>query len=338
MVAFPRGGHAETVAPYVIRRVLWTLPVIFIVVTMVFFLMRSIGGDPLRHGPLVGLTSVGQGRWQKYGDYQPESIRRNQLHEFGLDLPWYEQYANYLEGVVTFDYGPSLTFRDRSVNEILEEQTPNSLQLAALALLWALCLGIPLGVVAAFRHGSALDGVIRLISGAGLALPVFFVATLLVYFLSLKLGLFPTNGWTQGWRYKVLPSFTLGLLPLAVCIRLVRGATIETMQQEYVIAARGRGLRHRRVLWVHVLRNSLLPVLTVLGPMIGYLVTGSFIVEVLFSVPGISRYYVASILARDYTVVLGITVLLALMIIVANLIVDIVQAYLDPRVRAPAAA
>jgi oligopeptide transport system permease protein len=320
------------VAPFVIRRVLWTIPVIFVVVTMIFFLMRSIGGDPLRHGPLVGLTSVG-GRWQKYGDYQPESIRRNQLHEFGLDLPWYEQYANYLEGVARFDYGPSLTFRDRTVNEILAEQTPNSLQLAGLALAWALALGLPLGVIAAFRHGSALDGVIRLLSGAGLALPAFFVATLLIYFLSVKLGLFPTNGWTEGWRYKVLPSFTLGLLPLAVCVRLVRGATLEAMQEEYVVAARARGLRNRRVLWIHVLRNSLLPVLTVIGPMIGYLVTGSFVIELLFSVPGISRYYVASMLARDYTVVLGITVLLALLIIVANLIVDIAHAYLDPRVR-----
>jgi oligopeptide transport system permease protein len=325
------------VAPFVIRRVLWTIPVIFVVVTMIFFLMRSIGGDPLRHGPLVGLTSVG-GRWQKYGDYQPESIRRNQLHEFGLDLPWYEQYANYLEGVARFDYGPSLTFRDRTVNEILAEQTPNSLQLAGLALAWALALGLPLGVIAAFRHGSALDGVIRLLSGAGLALPAFFVATLLIYFLSVKLGLFPTNGWTEGWRYKVLPSFTLGLLPLAVCVRLVRGATLEAMQEEYVVAARARGLRNRRVLWIHVLRNSLLPVLTVIGPMIGYLVTGSFVIELLFSVPGISRYYVASMLARDYTVVLGITVLLALLIIVANLIVDIVHAYLDPRVRVRVAA
>jgi oligopeptide transport system permease protein len=320
------------VAPFVIRRVLWTIPVIFVVVTMIFFLMRSIGGDPLRHGPLVGLTSVG-GRWQKYGDYQPESIRRNQLHEFGLDLPWYEQYANYLEGVARFDYGPSLTFRDRTVNEILAEQTPNSLQLAGLALAWALALGLPLGVIAAFRHGSALDGVIRLLSGAGLGLPAFFVGTLLIYFLSVKLGLFPTNGWTEGWRYKVLPSFTLGLLPLAVCVRLVRGATLEAMQEEYVVAARARGLRNRRVLWIHVLRNSLLPVLTVIGPMIGYLVTGSFVIELLFSVPGISRYYVASMLARDYTVVLGITVLLALLIIVANLIVDIAHAYLDPRVR-----
>ena len=322
--------------PFVIRRVPWTIPVIFVVVTMIFFLMRSIGGDPLRHGPLVGLTSAGG--WKKYGDYQPESIRRNQLHKFGLDLPWYEQYMNYLEGVVRFDYGPSLTFRDRSVNEILKEQTPSSLELAALSLAWALVLGIPLGVIAAFRHGSALDGVIRFLSGAGLALPVFLVATLLVYFLSLKLGLFPTNGWTQGWRYKVLPSFALGLLPLAVCIRLVRGATIETMQEEYVVAARGRGLRRRRVLGVHVLRNSLLPVLTVVGPMLGYLVTGSFVIETLFSVPGISRFYVASVLARDYTVVLGITVLMAVMIIVANLLVDIAHAFLDPRVRTRIAA
>jgi oligopeptide transport system permease protein len=319
--------------PYILRRAFWTIPVILVVVTAIFFLMRSIGGDPFRHGPLVGLTAQGQGRWVKYGDWQPPAIRRAQQHRYGLDLPWYEQYANFLEGVATFDYGPSLSFRDRSANEIIEEHAPVSLELGLLAFLWAFGLGIPLGVLAAVRHGGALDGAIRVLSGAGLAMPAFLVATLLVYLFSLRLGLLPTHGWNEGWQHKLLPTFALGLLPLAVCTRLARTATLETLQEEYVTAARARGLRRRRVVGTHVLRNSMLPVVTAAGPMLGYLVTGSFVVELLFSVPGISRFYVASVLARDYTVVLGITVLLALLIIVANLLVDIVHAFLDPRIR-----
>jgi oligopeptide transport system permease protein len=318
---------------FVLRRALWTIPVILVVVTAIFFLMRSIGGDPFRHGPLVGLASQGQGRWYKYADWQPPAIRRAQRHRYGLDLPWYEQYVNYLNGVATFDYGPSLSFRDRTVNEIIEEHVPTSLELGVLAFVWAFGLGVPLGVVAALRHGSALDAAIRLFSGAGLAMPAFLIGTLLVYVFSLRLGLLPTHGWNESWRHKVLPSFALGLLPLAVCTRLTRAATIEALRQEYTTAARARGLRRRRVVGAHVLRNSLLPVVTAAGPMLGYLVTGSFVIELLFSVPGIARFYVASVLARDYTVVMGITVLLALLIILANLVVDIVHALLDPRVR-----
>lgn len=182
---------------FALRRLLWSIPVIFVVVTAIFFLMRSIGGDPFRHGPLVGLTAQGQGRWVKYGDWQPPAIRRAQQHKYGLDLPWYEQYANFLEGVATFDYGPSLSFRDRSVNEILEEHAPRSLELGLLAFVWAFGLGIPLGVLAAFRQGTALDAAIRLFSSAGLALPTFLVGTVLVYFLSVRLGVFPTHGWTR---------------------------------------------------------------------------------------------------------------------------------------------
>ena len=333
MVAGEPVGHCEGMLAFALRRALWTIPVILVVVTAIFFLMRSIGGDPFRHGPLVGLTSQGQGRWVKYADWQPPAIRRAQRHRYGLDLPWYEQYANFLEGVARFDYGPSLSFRDRTVNDIIAEHAPVSLELGLLAFVWAFGLGIPLGVLAALRQGGALDAAIRLFSGAGLAVPAFLVGTVLVYVFSLRLGLLPTHGWSEGWRPKVLPSFALGLLPLAVCTRLTRAATLETLQEEYVTAARARGLRRRRVVGVHVLRNSLVPVVTAAGPMLGYLVTGSFVIELLFSVPGIARFYVASVLARDYTVVLGITVLLALLIIVANLIVDIVHALLDPRIR-----
>ena len=318
---------------FVLRRVLWTLPVLLIVVTTIFFMMRAIGGDPFRHGPLLGLTNTQQGKWVKYGDWQPESISENLHRRYGLDLPWYEQYGNYLLGLAMFDFGPSLSFRNVTVNEILRDQAPRSMELGALAFLWAFGLGIPLGVLAALRQGTVLDAGIRFFSNLGFAVPSFLVAVLLVYVLSVKLGIFPTNGWTESWRHKVLPSFTLGLVPLALCTRLVRGATIEALQADYVVAARAKGLRRRRVVAAHALRNALIPVITAAGPMLGYLLTGSFVIELIFSVPGIGRYYIASVSARDYNVVLGITVLLALLIILANLVVDVLHALLDPRVR-----
>jgi oligopeptide transport system permease protein len=323
-------GTLGAVAAFVLRRVLWTIPILWVVVTIVFFMMRSIGGDPFRHGPLLGLSNVA---WVKYGDYQPEAIRRNQRERYGLDRPWYEQYADYMRGVATLDFGPSLSFRDVRVNELMKELAPRSLELTALAFLWALVLGIPMGLFAALRPNSAFDYGARIFSSVGFALPSFFVATLLVYYLSVKLGLFPTSGWTEGWEYKVLPSFTLGLVPLAYCVRLLRGSMIETLGLDYIRLARAKGLRRGRIVVGHAMRNSLIPLVTVLGPLLGYTITGSFIVENIFAVPGVARYYVAAALARDYTVVLGLTVMLALVMVLVNLAVDIIHRMLDPRLR-----
>jgi oligopeptide transport system permease protein len=318
---------------FVLRRFLWSIPVMLVVVTAIFFLMRSIGGSPFRHGTLLGLSAnAGGARWVKYGDYQPPAIRHNLEHRYELDLPWYRQYLNFLEGIVTFNYGTSLSFRNTYVNDILKERSWPSVELGLLAFAWAFAIGIPLGVFAALRPRSAFDYGARLIASLGFALPSFLNATLLIYVLALRLGWLPTSGWS-GWRDRILPSLTLGLPPMAYCTRLVRGAMLETLEQEYVQAARAKGLRWRRIVGLHALRNSLIPVVTAAGPLLGYLVTGSFIVEMIFGVPGIGRYYVASVLARDYTVVLAITVLLAFVIIVANLIVDVLYALLDPRIR-----
>jgi oligopeptide transport system permease protein len=323
------------VAGFIVRRVLWTIPILWVVVTIVFFMMRSIGGDPFRRGPLLGLSNVG---WVKYGDYQPQAIRRNQRERYGLDLPWYQQYGNYLRGVATFDYGPSLSYRYVRVNDLIKELAPRSLALAGLAFIWAMALGIPIAILAALRPGSMFDIAARAFSTIGFALPNFFVATLLVFYLSVKLGILPTSGWTAGWQHKILPSFTLGLVPMAYCVRLLRASLLETLELDYVRMARAKGLTRRSVVVRHALRNSLLPLLTVSGPMIGYLVTGTFVIENLFAVPGIARFYVASVLARDYTVVMGLTVMLALLIILANLVVDILHRLLDPRMREPAYA
>jgi oligopeptide transport system permease protein len=322
-------------AGFIVRRVLWTIPILWVVVTIVFFMMRSIGGDPFRRGPLLGLSNVG---WVKYGDYQPPAIRRNQRERYGLDLPWYQQYANYLRGVATFDFGPSLSFRYVRVNDLIKELAPRSLALAGLAFVWAMALGIPIAILAALRPGSAFDVAARAFSTIGFALPNFFVATLLVFYLSVKLGILPTSGWTAGWKHKILPSFTLGLVPMAYCVRLLRASMLETLELDYVRMAHAKGLTRRTVVVRHALRNSLLPLVTVSGPLIGYLVTGTFVIENIFSVPGVARFYVASVVARDYTVVMGLTVMLALLIILANLVVDILHRVLDPRIREPAYA
>ncbi len=318
-----------TVAGFALRRVLATIPIVFVVVTLLFFLMRSIGGDPFRHGPLVGMGSPA---WAKYNDPKPASIQSNLERRYGLDLPWYEQYGNYLQGLVTFDFGHSLTWRDRSVTEIIGEQAPRSFQLGLLAFAWTLALGLPAGLAAALRAGSRLDDVVRLASSLAIAVPNFLVATLLIYVGSVKLGLLPTSGWYD-WRHMLLPSLTLALLPAAFLARLVRAAMLETLREDYVRSARAKGLRRRGVIARHVLRNSLIPALSAGGPLLAHLLTGSFVIEHLFGIPGIGRYYVTSVLARDYPLVLAVTVLLAVFVILANLVVDLLHGALDPRVR-----
>lgn len=315
---------------YAVNRVAWTIPVVLLAITLTFFLVRSTGGDPFRHGPLVGLTA--QGGWQKYGDWQPQSIRDNMRRRYGLDLPWYEQYANYLQGIVTFDLGPSLTFRQRSVTDIIADQAPKSFELGALAIFWMIALGVPVGVLSALRAGTAFDTTARASTALAIAIPNFAVATLLVWIFALELGVLPTSGW-DGWRSKILPPLTLALLPAAFTARLVRAATLDTLRAEYVLAARAKGLRRRAVIARHVLRNSLAPALNNAGPAVAFLLTGTFVIEEVFSIPGVGRFYVVAALARDYTLLLGLTVFFSVFVVLANLLVDVAQALLDPRVR-----
>jgi oligopeptide transport system permease protein len=315
---------------YAVARLVWTIPVVFVSITLTFFLVRSIGGDPFRHGPLVGLTA--QGGWQKYGDFQPQSIRDNMRRRYGLDLPWYEQYANYLGGVATLNLGPSFSYRQRTVEDIIAKQGPVTLELTLLALVFAAALGVPIGVASALHSRSPLARLEGVASSVALALPAFLVGTLLIYVFAVRTSLVPTTGW-DGARAKILPSITLGLVPLAYCARLTRAAMLETIQQDYVRTAHAKGLRRNRILVQHVLRNSLVPVLSAAGPLLGALMTTLFVVEVVFSVPGLARHYVSATTASDYPLLMGMTVVLTLFVITANLLVDIALAALDPRVR-----
>jgi oligopeptide transport system permease protein len=315
---------------FALRRLFWTVPVLFVAVTLTFFLVRSIDGDPFRHGPLVGLTA--EGGWQKYGDFQPQSIRDNMRRRYGLDLPWYEQYGNYLVGVATFNLGPSLSYRNRTVEEIIRQQGPVTLELGVLALVFGVLVGVPLGLVSALLGRSPLARLEGVVSSLALAVPAFLVGTLLIYVFALRVDAVPTSGW-EGWQSKILPVVTLGIVPLAYCARLTRGAVVETLGAEYVRTARAKGLRRPRVVGQHVLRNSLVPVLSAAGPLLGALMTTLFVVEVVFSVPGLARHYVSATTASDYPLLLGMTVVFTLTIVAANLLVDLALAALDPRTR-----
>jgi ABC-type dipeptide/oligopeptide/nickel transport system permease component len=305
------------VTAFIIRRLLWTIPVLLLVILLTFVLMRQIAGNPFRR------TSRAV----------PVEIQQNLERKFHLDQPWYVQYALYVKGVFTFDLGPSLTLRDRSVNDIIKEHFPKSLELGLIAFTWAILVGIPMGVIAALRQNTAYDYTLMFISNVGYAVPSFLVATLLIYYVSLKANLLPTNGWDGGFEYKILPAFALGLGPMAYFARLVRGSMLETLQQDYIRTAKAKGLRWRRVVAVHALRNSMIPAVTAMAPTLGYIITGTFVIEIIFSIPGIGRYFVQSVSSRDYSVVMGITVLTAFIIVLANLVVDILYGILDPRTR-----
>jgi ABC-type dipeptide/oligopeptide/nickel transport system permease component len=303
-------------AAYILRRLIWTIPVVLLVILMTFGLMRQIEGNPFRQTERA----------------VPAAVQANLERRFHLDQPWYVQYAQYVKGVATFDLGPSLVLRDRTVNDIVKEQFPNSIELGLYAFAWAIIFGVPAGVLAALRPSSRFDYGAMFCSNVGFALPSFLVATLLIYFVAVKWGVLPTSGWST-WQHKLLPSLTLALVPMAYFARLVRGSMLETLQQDYVRTARAKGLRRQRIVMVHVLRNSLIPVVTAAAPLLGYIITGSFIVENIFAVPGIGRYYVTAVSARDYSVVMGLTVLLAIIVILANLVVDVLYGVLDPRIR-----
>ena len=301
---------------FVVRRVVWTIPVVLLVILLTFGMMKQIGGNPFRQTERA----------------VPESIQRNLERKFHLDEPWYIQYVEYVRNVFTFDLGPSMVLRNRTVNDIVLEQFPRSIQLGGLAMLFALVIGVPLGAVAALKQNSAADYSAMLVSNVGFAIPSFLVATLLIYFVSLRWGLLPTSGWTT-WKHKILPPIALGLGPMAYFARLARGSMLETLQQDYVRTAKAKGLRWRRVVVVHTLRNSLIPAVTAAGPLLGFLITGSFIIEYIFAIPGIGKYYVDAVEARDYSVVMGLTVLLSVIVVLANLVVDILYGILDPRTR-----
>src|SRR3954454_12953073 len=305
---------------FIVRRALWTIPVVLLVILMTFVMMRQIKGNPFQ----VTERAV------------PVSIQRNLDRKYHLNKPWYTQYLYYVEGVMRFDLGPSLVLRNQSVNDIIKEHFPVSLKLGCLAMLWAVIIGIPLGVLSALKQNTIVDYVTMVFVNLGYAIPNFLICTLLIYFFAVKWGDvtgFPTNGIESGWKSWILPAIALGHAPMTLFARIVRGSMLETVQADYIRTAKAKGLRRRRVVGLHVLRNSLIPADTAAAPLLGFLITRAFLPEFSCGRPGIGRYFVISVTGRDYSVTMGITVMLSVIIIFANMVVDVLYGFLDPRTR-----
>ncbi len=300
---------------YIIRRVLWIIPVLFVVSVITFTLMHAAPGGP----------------WAREKKL-PQATIDHLNAKYGLDDPIPVQYLRWVGGLLTGDLGPSYKYLDRSVNDIVADGIGTTLQLGIQAFLLSVIIGIPLGVIAALRHNGWPDYLATFISVLGICTPSFVGAILLLVIFSVTLRWFPTFGWGDPSRW-VLPTVALALLPIAQIARYTRASMLEVTRKDYVRTAQSKGLKERSVVVVHMIRNALIPVITILGPTLAFLITGSFIIETIFSIPGIGKYYVTSIGQRDYGVIMAMTMLYAAAIAVMNLVVDVLYAYIDPRIR-----
>ena len=302
---------------YIFRRLLTAIPTLFLIVTIAFFLIRVAPG-----GPFDGERPL------------EATVRANLDAAFGLDLPLYRQYLLYLSNLLQGDLGPSFIYRDLSVRELIGAGLPVSIQLGGLALVLALLVGVTLGTFAAVRQNGWVDYAVTSIATFGVTVPNFVVGPILSLVFGVALGVLPAGGYGNGnWRNLVLPVLTLALPQIAVIARLTRASLIEQLRANHVRTARAYGLPARSVVVRHALRSALLPVVSYLGPAAAALLTGSIVVETIFGVPGVGRYFVQGALNRDYTLVMGTVVLIATFVVLFNLIVDLLYAALDPRVR-----
>ncbi len=299
---------------YIFTRLAEMLPVLLIVVVATFFLAHAVPGGPFEKDRRM-----------------PPEVKKRLEEYYGLDQPLHRQLVTYVGNLCKGDLGPSLKYPGWSVTEIIGSRIPVSVQLGLAALLLAILIGIPVGVLAASRPNTWLDRVPMGFTLLGICVPSFVLGPLFALVFALGLGWFPPCGWGSPIHF-VLPALTLGLVTAAPLARLTRGKVIEAGNQDYVRTARAKGLPERRVWFVHALRNGILPVVTYLGPAAAGLVSGSFVVESLFDVPGLGRLFVSSIINRDFTLILGTTLVYAAALLVLNLVADLAKAALDPRV------
>jgi oligopeptide transport system permease protein len=251
---------------------------------------------------------------------------------YHIDEPVWQQYGRWVFDIVRGDFGPSFKFPDRSINQLIAEGLPATLLLGAMSFVFALAVGIPLGIIGALGHNKLPDYIATLVSVVGIATPSFILAILLVVVFSIWLDVLPARGWA-GPETWILPVLALSGYQIAQVARYMRASMLEVMNKEYIITAHSKGITERAVVLRHMIRNALIPVATILGPLLAFLVTGSFIIEHFFGIPGIGRYYVQGIVQRDYGLIMAMTVLYAVAVAVLNLVVDILYGYIDPRIR-----
>ena len=302
-------------AKYIIKRVAMGIFSIFIVATVTFFVMNLVPG-----GPFVAEKSISAAAQQALAE------------KYGLDKPLGAQYVNYMKSLLHGDLGLSLRQRGRTVNEIIASKLPVSCRLAGVAVLVALCIGIPLGCISAYNRGKWLDNIIIVFATCGIAIPSFISSVLLLYEFGMNLKLLPTVGLNSAAAY-IMPVTALAIYPSAYITRLMRSSLLDVMGQDYMRTARAKGVSSVKILFKHALRNSLVPVITYAGPQIAYIITGSMVIETIFTVGGIGSKFVSAITNRDYTLIMGTTIFLATLMVMATLICDLLYKVVDPRIK-----
>lgn len=301
-------------ARFLLRRIVSSILTLLAIVTITFFLMHTVPGGPFNSEKMDPVA------------------QENMYRKYGLDKPVIEQYGIYLGQVAQLDLGPSLKLRGRSVNSIIAEKFPLSARLGGMTLVFAVVIGVSLGIAAAFKHESLLDRLIMLFTTVGISIPGFVVGTLLLVIFGAVLNIAPTT-WTNNPANYVLPVITYSFYPICYVTKLTRSSMLETLGQDYIRTAKAKGLTTFKVHYKHALKNSIIPVITYLGPLTAYLITGGFAVEKIFSIPGLGRFFIDSISNRDYPLIMGTTIFLAILVISINMIVDILYTVVDPRIK-----
>lgn len=300
---------------YVVKRIGLAVLTIWAVATITFFLMNMVPG-----GPFLSEKAI-----------SPQATAALEA-KYGLDKPLLQRYATYMTDALHGDFGDSLKQRGRTVMDIIKMKFPVSARVGGISVLVSLMLGIPLGCIAAIKRGKFLDSFISVVATCGIAVPSFVICTVLMYSLGVNLKLLPTMGLTS-WKHYVMPVMALSFYPTAYIMRLMRSSMLDVLGQDYMRTAKAKGLAGGKILFKHALRNAILPVITYVGPMLAYTVTGSFVVEKIFTIPGLGGEFIGAINGRDYTLIMGTTIFLATLIILMNVVVDIVYKIVDPRIK-----
>ncbi len=301
---------------FILRRFIEMVVTLWLIVTATFFLMHAVPGSP----------------FDKEGKALNPQVEQNLKAYYNLDKPLIVQYGIYLKKLVQFDLGPSTSNSSDSVNKMIARGFPVSFQLGIVAILFSIVTGIALGVVAALRHNKLIDYVAMIIAVIGISVPSFVVATLLIKYLAVEWGLLPTATWGS-WKHIVMPALALSFSPIAIIARLTRTNMLEVLNQEYIETAKAKGLSPVSIVIKHALRNAVLPVITLLGALVANVLTGSFVIEKIFAVPGMGKYFVAGINNRDYSVIMGTTVFYSALLIFMMFVVDVLYGIVDPRIK-----
>lgn len=300
---------------YIVKRIAMGILSVFIVATLTFFLMNLVPG-----GPFVAEKSISK------------AAQEALAAKFGLDKPLLQRYTTYMTDFLRGDMGFSLRQRGRTVSDIIFSKFPVSARLAGIAVAVALCVGIPLGCISAYNRGKLADNFIIVLGTCGIAIPSFISSVLLLYTFGSWLKILPTMGLNDAVSY-IMPVTALAIYPTAYITRLMRSSLLDVMGQDYIRTAKAKGLSSFWILFKHALRNALLPVIAYVGPMLASLMTGSFVVEKIFTIPGLGREFVSSVTNRDYTMIMGTTIILATLVIAVNVLVDILYKIIDPRIK-----